>query len=413
LTSKKRDRAVALAEMGLTPPDFALFNAVHYGSTPSPDSLPAIAAREDYNPDGSVATEGECQIALAACLAKGWVQVIDETALAKIAHELREGRFVGPIYGLPEIGGVDFTRAGADLWRRLCCHCFPDWRSPDFTDVVHSKTTHYFRTKAAALAAIPKSDRAYAVTVIGPTAIGPWRVQWWRRFPDGYRVDIEERMQWQGRAGGGGSHCVMSRPGRQADPLRLRHVLDCHNVTLAEWLLLAAMESAWHRSAFDLPRRAAGPAADLFGVTASEEECRTGLEACLRYRWLRVVDQHAIDEVQALLRDDPVFLPMPRELESREGEIDFSPSGAVLYRMIAAEWLGADWENTLNVWNDYYREEHRYCEAEDVLQGLVQEYAASGEVVRASKIVPIGPWCVYWWERFSAGYRLELKIGNP
>jgi hypothetical protein len=44
---------------------------------------------------------------------------------------------------------------------------------------------------------------------------------------------------------------------------------------------------------------------------------------------------------------------------------------------------------------------------------LVGEYAAGGEVVRASRLVPIGPWCIRWWQRYPAGYRLELEIGDP
>jgi hypothetical protein len=280
--------------------------------------------------------------------------------------------------------------------------------------MVHIKTTRYFRTRAAALAAIPEADWNHAVTVIGPDPIGPWRVQWWRRFPEGYRIDIEERMRWQGRGGGWGAHCVLAGSRcQQPNPQRLRRVLDCHNVTFAEWLLLAAVEREEHRSAFNLPRRVAWSADARFGVTVSEEECRTGLEACLRYGWLRVMDQHAVNEIQTLLRDDPAFLPVPKEVESRRGEIDFTPYGATLYRMVAAEWLGHDWEDNLRVWNDYYREEHRYCETEVGLQGIVQEYTARGEVVRAGKLVPLGPWCVYWWERFPAGYRLELKIGEP
>jgi hypothetical protein len=42
----------------------------------------------------------------------------------------------------------------------------------------------------------------------------------------------------------------------------------------------------------------------------------------------------------------------------------------------------------------------------------VQEHVAKGDVVRARRVVPIGPWCVYWWERFPAGYRLELELGE-
>jgi hypothetical protein len=54
-----------------------------------------------------------------------------------------------------------------------------------------------------------------------------------------------------------------------------------------------------------------------------------------------------------------------------------------------------------------------HCEAEEGLRGIVQECAARGEVVRASKVVPNGPCCVYWWKRFPSGYRPELEIGEP
>jgi hypothetical protein len=411
--NEERRRGKVLTEIGVTPPEAALFNVVHYGITTPPSYLPSWAAVADYSLAGPV-TEEESQAALAACLAKGWLQVIDDSALAKITDELREARFAGPIYGLPGVGDVDFTPAGAELWQRLRRRCFPKTGPPfAFTNVVHSKTTRYFRTRAAALAAIAEEDRDHAVSVTGPTPIGPWRVQWWRRFPEGYRVDIEERRQWRGGVGEGGPGCVMVRPRRKADPQQLRHVLDCHNVTLAEWLIFAAVERDLYRSASDLPKWVAGTVEEQNGVTASEEDCRTGLEACLRYGWLRVVDQHAVDEVRALLREDPALLAVPSEVESSQGETDFTPCGATLYRMIAAEWLGPDWEDALSVWIDYYREVHHYCEAEEGLRGIVHEHTARGEVVRASKLVALGPWCVYWWERFPDGYRLELKIGQP
>src|SRR5262249_61524971 len=121
-----------------------------------------------------------------------WLQVLDEAALASIADELREGGILGPIHGFPSVGGVDFTHAGAEVWHRS-----RDLRDPNrtpyaFTDVVHSKTARYFRTMSAALRAIDEV-RQYDgdVTVAGPYAIGPWRAQWWRRFPEGYRIDME------------------------------------------------------------------------------------------------------------------------------------------------------------------------------------------------------------------------------
>jgi hypothetical protein len=148
-----------------------------------------------------------------------------------------------------------------------------------------------------------------------------------------------------------------------------------------------------------------------FGLVASEDECRAGLDACLRSGWLRLVQLTGNDEVALLLQADPVMMPVATELRGLE-EVDFTPCGATLYRMIAAEWLGSDWEDDLQVWKETYREEHRYCEAQEGLQGIEQKYAARGEFVRASKLVPLGPWCVYWWKRFPAGYRLELQIGE-
>jgi hypothetical protein len=81
-----------------------------------------------------------------------------------------------------------------------------------FTDVVHEKTAQYYRTWAAAAAAIEEiRNQDEVVNVTGPSPTGPWHAQWWRRFPDGYRIDIEERRQWQGRGSRGGEDCYLCR----------------------------------------------------------------------------------------------------------------------------------------------------------------------------------------------------------
>src|SRR5207248_2028286 len=126
----------------------------------------------------------------------------------------------------------------AELWLRLCGRCSRDARGTPFayTDVVHDKTARYFRTRAAAVAELERvRNEGGVVSARGPSPTGPWRAQWWRRFPEGYRIDIEERRQWQGRASGGGEDCYLGRSPEKADPQRLRHVLDRHNVTFAEW----------------------------------------------------------------------------------------------------------------------------------------------------------------------------------
>jgi hypothetical protein len=412
--AKPRNERVraAFAELGVTPAEAALFNVLHYGLKYPPFDVSSTAASPDYSIAGPV-TEKECQAALESCLDRGWLQVIDGAALAKIAEELRKGRVLGPVYGLPWVAGVDFTHAGADLWLRHYRRGSTPWTSFAYTDVVHLKTARYFRTRAAALAALPEEDPDQVVTVTSPVPLGPWRAQWWRWFPEGFRVDVEERMRWQSRCSTGGWHCCLFHPPPQDAPPGLRRILDGHKASPAEWLLLAAMEWNWIGETAEFLRRVAWPEGGSFNVRVSEADCRTALDACLRKGWLRAADPPAIDEVRALLRDDPATLPVTCQIARREDEIDFTPEGAALYRRIAAEWLGPDWEDRLTVENEYYREEHWYCEEEEGLQGIASGYQARGEVVRASRLTAIGPWCVYWWERFPAGYRLELEIGDP
>lgn len=443
-TDSERARSEAhakdLAAPVLTPAEGALFIAIYYGLTIPPADLPLRAVREDCNPS-AVVTEADCQVALTGCLAKGWLQVIDEPARTRIADELRKDLVIGPIYnGITDVGCVDFTDAGADLWKRLRARC-PESECFVYPNLVHVKTAQFFRSSAAAVKEIQElrgQDDVVAVT--GPTPIGPWRAQWWRRFPEGYRIDIEERLQWRGRDGGDGEVCYHDDSTRNADSNQLQHVLDRHNVTLAEWLLLESMEGDWFRhSAANLCRGAVKSGSRVLGVNISEEQCCAALEACLRYGWLRKLDQRTTDEVQCLLDDDPVLLALPRLAENRThwcccvndplrpgklvhipmpadwnwGNIDFSPAGAALYRMIAAEWLGQGWEDALRVARVYYWEEHHYSVAEEGFEKIVQEHVAKGDVIRSNRVVPIGPWCVKWWERFPAGYRLELELGEP
>jgi hypothetical protein len=78
--------------------------------------------------------------------------------------------------------------------------------------------------------------------------------------------------------------------------------------------------------------------------------------------------------------------------------------------MISAEWLGPDWEDALNVSNQYYWEEHLYCDSIEGFEEVWREHRQRGALFLSSRIVPLGPWCVSWWKRFSSGYRLELEL---
>ena len=452
MTNSQRDRAQArargdseladaFAAMGVTPAEASLFHVVQYGITVHPSKLPRWAAAADYRLGGP-STRESCAVALSDSLKKGSLQVIDESKLDRIKDDLRDKKILGPIYGLPELGAVDFTPSGAELWRRICSSCFrhADRKPFAYTDVVHVKTARYYRTRFAAMADIARRrDEDGVASMSSPSFIGPWRAQWWRRFAEGWRVDVDERSQWEGHACGLDESSYLDRSLKKAEVQRLRDLLDRHNVSLEEWVVLASLEGGPISPMEDGPSGREGArfafhlnrfAVRAFKVTITQEASCRALETCLRYGWLRVLDRAAVDEVNSLLRSNPALLALPGTAELRLnggtyardeeglpisagylwGAIDFSPAGAALYRMISAEWLGPDWEDKLSVSNAYYCEEHRYCESDEGFEFIVREHMAAGGRVRDRRIVPTGPWCVYWWEPFPSGYRLELEL---
>lgn len=425
-----------LAGLGVTAPEASLFHVIQYGLTLKPAAVADRASWPDYSMVGPHSEEA-CRAALEDCLEKGWLQLIDEERVAAIAAELRSKQVMGPIYRLPEPGGIDFTLAGAALWLTILGRRESFSRPPfAYTDGVEEKTTRYFPTLAAARAEMGElRELDDLVSVEGPFPIGPWRAQWWRRFPEGYRLEVEQRRKWEGRAGGGEERCYLVLKGQEIDLDRLRGVLDRRHMTLEQWLLMICLELPdFGRSAKTLCGHAAQFARRRAGLSMTAKQCLGGLEECLRQGWLRIENREAMEEVERLLCEDPVVLAVPgiarrrptglfyeddplqpgrriAKLESRAvGAVDFSPAGAALYRDLMGEWLGDGWEDRLDVCVRRSWEVHHYCETEAGFTGVGDDEIARGHIVTARRIVPIGPWCVFWWMRFPAGFRLELEF---
>jgi hypothetical protein len=392
---------------------------VQYYITAPPADLRRCASGDFYS-GGDPVTEEECRVALSSCLAKGWLRVVDEAALREITDELREGGVLGPVYGLPQVGGVDLTRRAASLlWPRVQDKQRPDRRTPAFayTDVVHRKTAHYFRTRAAAHAEMEVIRGNWSdiiETFTGPVPTGPWRVQWWRRLPQGYRIDVEERMHWRGFAGFS-AEPYLNRPVRKR-PMsrRLQDSLNRHNVNLGEWLILSGLDRDAAASPGSLPREVVENAREVFGITTSEPECRAALYSCLRNHWVWVIDEAAANRVFSLLGQDAAIKPLLQPPGLPLGAVDLTPGGAALYQMVAAECFGPDWDAEVSVSRDYYIKVHFYCETEEGLQARLQSLPRGGvPVLSTSPIVPLGPWCVAWWQRYPSGYMVEVEIGDP
>lgn len=409
--STEAEKSQILADLGVTRAELALFTALHYGFNIPPEHFPRRAVREHYNPVRDPLSEEDCRRALADAIAKGWLQILDEPALNRLAAELRDQGSLGPIYGgLPDAGSVDFTPTGAKLWFAYWTTRHPNWPPSPYIEVVYEKTVYFHRTAAAASAKLKQlNDDDAVATIRGPVPIGPWRAQWWRRFDSGYRTEVEVRRQWQGICGGGQNACDLGELRCVADVDRLRDLLDRHNVTLGEWFALRTLDERWP------PKRISASEISLMrsrlNLPLSENDCRKGARSCVEHGWLRRFDEPAQLEIDALLRQDPTINPL-RSSSNSVDDLEFTPVGAALYRMITAEWLGADWEDGLVVTRDLCWEEHHYCTSRSVVEAILQEYIERDACIRASRIVPIGPWCVYWWEHFESGFRLEIELGE-
>jgi hypothetical protein len=409
---RQREQAAAVAELGVMPAEATLFHVIQLGLTVPPDDLCRRATVvPEYSIGGQVSLE-ESKAALAGCFAKGWLRIVDDEVLSSLQNEIRSAGLLGPVYDYPCLEGVDFTHAGAEQWLRICDRLGRNESKNSFpySDVVHVKLAKYFPSKAAALMGIEriKESECGVVAISQPHLIGPWRAQWWQRFNEGYRVDVELRMQWAGRSFDSYLSNISFDPTtRPIDVEHAENVLKRHGLPLVAWLVMANVSG--EHDECSVAHLAAEDAKQL-GQDLSERTCRAAVTACREMGWLRDGSEQVNAEIENLLRADDTIMPVLHV--PKLYAIDFTVAGAELYRKLSAEILGPDWEDTIDVEEVFFLEVHHYCATEAAIAAANAEYAERGDVPISSRTVPIGPWCVHWWERFSSGYRLELTFGK-
>jgi hypothetical protein len=235
-----------------------------------------------------------------------------------------------------------------------------------------------------------------------PKRIGPWRVQWWRRYPDGYRIDIDSPYQ-------GDNFWRLERP--LADPERLPQVIHRHGLVPAEWCILSALDSRRDRRASALVRNLVRFPDKSNGPALSEAEYEAGLRGCLRYGWAQVLQAGSILAIRNALRNDPAEPADP--LLGQPGELDFTSAGAELYQTACAEVYGPDWDAELYLERTFSWWMHSYSETEECVRARLHEGGARGVRPLSVRGEALGPWCSHWWERFPAGYRLDVEFGSP
>src|SRR5262245_22364001 len=98
--------------------EFAVLCCV--GTYPLPSTSVPLLAWSYWEGDSRGKLEkDQCAEAVKSCLAKGCIRVVDAPSIEEYKHIVNKEAAIGPIYGLPVVGDIDFTPAGATLWLSL------------------------------------------------------------------------------------------------------------------------------------------------------------------------------------------------------------------------------------------------------------------------------------------------------
>jgi hypothetical protein len=416
LSTRQEVLNASLAKRGISEPEYAVFCVlpVLSGQVLLPDLAGEIKCV--YNSNFGQLTRQKCLEGIHSCLNKGWIQVIHEGSLLAISGMLRAKGVLRPLCGMPEPETVDFTEQGAALLGSL--HAYPSTLScsRDFAEggPYHQKVSHYFPNKQAARTFQDASSKLdWVTTVAGPFPIGAWRCPWWRRFPEGFRVDIEERFWWRNSV-----HCQDfwgwdRPPDFGLDRNRLQHFLAGRNVQFEEWLVLCVLDGSGRIQ--DLPRVphwASEVALERVGLSLDPPAWEAAIEACLKHGWIRVMDAAAAEEIGIWKEGDTALSFLSGQEAIVYGELDYTIAGARLYQGLAREFLGDDWDAGLRMVQNQYRAEQWYTRTEQGMLEKLEELSSGEETILGAQIRPIGPWCTRWWDKFPSGYKLEVELGK-
>jgi hypothetical protein len=163
------------------------------GAWPVPDQEVAnsVVCLSEGDPRGSVSL-AECRQALKRCLAREWLMRVEKVHLDMIELVLKKSPAIGPIYGLPSIGDIDFTPAGARLFLTISELLIGTAPPERVYEIEHPRHLFYFPTKREAQSVVRRVRQRHENARFGEVReIGPWRVYWWREYPRGYTVELQ------------------------------------------------------------------------------------------------------------------------------------------------------------------------------------------------------------------------------
>lgn len=183
------DQLVATLDcFDLTFAEYAILNLIHYecrAPSVAPRHALGLVETLDRTPD-----RADFENAIRHLHKRGLIVTVDRAVQRQVIAHLHERKTHGPTNGLPPLGTLDFTLPGALLYRK-----FLNARHDGLPrDYYWTSCVSFVYRRDATIVYCSTDDPGDALlytdlTPIGELEpIGPWRVQWWRLIPNGYRL---------------------------------------------------------------------------------------------------------------------------------------------------------------------------------------------------------------------------------
>lgn len=181
----------AFARRRLTPAEWFVFSIP--GQWPvSKNVLPRIAQSQSVgDPRGEVELK-ECEKAVDALLERGWIHAVTRSSLNSLQGKLADLEYGIPVYDLPQVGDVDFTEEGADIFRDLSDELYgPLWFSKALIENEEQTQKTLYAYNSADIDDARNEAVRRGVNVVSKDLLGKWCIYWWKRYESGWRITFE------------------------------------------------------------------------------------------------------------------------------------------------------------------------------------------------------------------------------
>lgn len=163
----------------------------------SPQVLTKMASRESHTNDDGNFSVPEFSQALEKCIRRNLLRVMTQADLDEIHERLNERPGIGPLYGLPKVGDIDFTTTGADTFssiresRRADHPWSHRWaKEIDPHDPALTHIYAYDELTAGNQIFYGALTRQNTV-IVNVQPVGQWYRYWWDGYEKGYRISMK------------------------------------------------------------------------------------------------------------------------------------------------------------------------------------------------------------------------------